>query len=78
MIKALFAIDSACLAARRMACVLKYSRIIGSSCIEYGVAKSEVIWPRNTPESYIEEIIKINQNHFGSEKEGGSDLYRPK
>lgn len=39
---------------------------IGVAMIEYGRQQSEVIWQRNTPKDYLEEVVKINPNHFTS------------
>ena len=44
----------------RMIDITKLVGNLGMATIEYGRQKSEVIWPRNTPPSYIEEIIKLD------------------
>jgi hypothetical protein len=72
LIKMLIQYDSYYHTAKRVYDVGRYSGGFGVAMIEYGRQRScEVIWPRNTPTGYMEEIIKIDPNYFnpqGSKK----------
>lgn len=53
--------------ARRAVDVTKMCGFVGAGLIEYGRQNVEVIWPRNSP-SHIEEIIKLDPNHFSNNR----------
>lgn len=64
LIKVLLQYDSYYHVAKRIITTTQFAAHFGVALIEYGKMKSDVIWKRNIPPNYIEEIIRINQNHF--------------
>lgn len=60
----LIKIDSYFHIAKRAISVTQITGNFGLALLEYGKQRSEVIWPRNTPPNYIEEIIKLDGNFF--------------
>jgi hypothetical protein len=62
----LWKVDCLYHSAKRVSGIVKHGTILGKACIEYGKVKSEVIWPRNVPPAYIEELIKIDPNNYNT------------
>lgn len=63
-ISLLLKFDSVVHTAKRVISVSGYLGQFGVACIEYSKNRVDVLWKPQIPSNYIEEIIKINPNHF--------------
>lgn len=64
LIKILLTYDSYYHVAKRVVKASQLAGHFGVALIEYGKQKVEVVWKPQVPKNYIEEIIKLDANHF--------------
>ena len=63
-ISLLLKFDSVVHTAKRVISVSGYLGHFGVACIEYSKHRVDVLWKPQTPSNYLEEVIRLNPNHF--------------